>query len=158
MRSIGDCWRDLREKMVRDPLPPEDVAAGWALGVFVGFAIPFGLQLIVSVPLALMMRVSKIGATIGTFVTNPLTIFFIYPAQTYVVNRLLFGGSLSFSKLMETEWTWATVRELGGEVMTSFFLGGFALAVFLTPIAYFSVRRVVVAYRARMHGRMEVGQ
>ena len=156
MRALGEYWHDLREKMVKDPLPPESVAAGWALGVFVGCAIPFGLQLVISVPLAIMMRVSKVGATIGTLISNPLTILFIYPAQTFVVNKLLFGGSLSFSHLMDTEWNWSTVKELGGEVMTSLFLGGFALAVILTPIAYFVVRRVVVAYRVRMRGKREV--
>ena len=100
--DVGGYFRRLREKMVRDPLPPEDIAAGWALGVFVGFAIPFGLQLVVSIPLALMMRVSKIGATLGTFVTNPVTIFFIYPAQTFVVNKLLFGGSLTYIRASPT--------------------------------------------------------
>ena len=145
--SLAARWKSLREKMVRDPLPPESVAAGWALGVFVGFSIPFGLQLIVSVPLALMMRVSKVGATLGTFITNPVSIFFIYPAQTFVVNRFLFGGSLTYSKLAGTEWTWAAVRRLGAEVMASFFLGGFLLAIVMTPIAYFVVRRVVVHAR-----------
>jgi len=142
--------------MVRDPLPPEDIAAGWALGVFVGCAIPFGLQLIISIPLAMMMRVSKIGATLGTLITNPVSIFFIYPAQTFVVNRLLFGGSLTYSRLAETEWTWAAVRRLGAEVMASFFLGGFLLAIVLTPIAYFFVKRIVVrtrALRARLSAR-----
>lgn len=134
--------------MVRDPLPPEDIAAGWALGVFVGCAIPFGLQLIISIPLAMMMRVSKIGATLGTLITNPVTIFFIYPAQTFVVNKLLFGGSLTYSRLAETEWTWAAVRRLGAEVMASFFLGGFLLAIVMTPIAYFTVKRLVVRGRA----------
>ena len=81
--------------------------------MFVGCAIPFGLQLVVSVPLALMMRVSKVGATVGTLVTNPVTIFFIYPAQTWFVNRLLFNGSLSFDRLMQVEWTWEAVRRLG---------------------------------------------
>ena len=70
-------WQFLKRKMVREPLTPEAIAAGWALGMFVGCAIPFGLQLVVSVPLALMMRVSTVGATVGTFVTNPVTIFFI---------------------------------------------------------------------------------
>ena len=146
--NLRGYFRRLRAKMVRDPLPPEDIAAGWALGVFVGCAIPFGLQLIISIPLAMMMRVSKIGATLGTLITNPVTIFFIYPAQTFVVNKLLFGGSLTYSRLAETEWTWAAVRRLGAEVMASFFLGGFLLAIVMTPIAYFTVKRLVVRGRA----------
>jgi uncharacterized protein (DUF2062 family) len=145
--------RRLRRSVVRDPLPPEDVAAGWALGVFVGFAIPFGLQLVVSVPLALMMRVSKIGATLGTLVTNPVTIFFIYPAQTWIVNKLLFGGSLSYDSLLDTEWTWTAVRRLGAEVMASYFLGGILLAVLLTPVAYFLARSLA---RSRRRGNKAV--
>lgn len=141
--------RGLYERMVKEPLPPEDVAAGWALGMFVGCAIPFGLQLIVSIPLALMMRVSKIGATLGTFITNPVTIFFIYPAQTFVVNKLLFGGSLTYDRLQHVEWTWEAVRRLGAEAMASFFLGGIFLALVMTPITYFTVKRLVVRHRRR---------
>ena len=150
MKSLRTYWRLLKAKMVRDPLPPEDVAAGWALGMFIGCAVPFGLQLIVSIPLALMMRVSKVGATLGTLVTNPVSIFVIYPAQTWAVNRLLFGGSLSFGRLMETEWSWAAVRQLGGEAMVSFFLGGLALGMVLSPITYFAVRRIVIRHRSRV--------
>ncbi len=144
--------------MVKEQLPPEDIAAGWALGVFIGCSVPFGLQLIISIPLAMMMRVSKVGATLGTFITNPVSIFFIYPAQTFVVNRLLFRGSLTYAKLAGTEWTWHAVRRLGAEVMASFFLGGFLLAIVLTPLAYFSVKRIVIrarelrARRARRKG------
>ena len=145
--NLRGYFRRLRAKMVRDPLPPEDIAAGWALGVFIGCAIPFGLQLIISIPLAMMMRVSKIGATLGTFITNPVTIFFIYPAQTFVVNKILFDGSLTYSRLANTEWTWAAVRRLGAEAMASFFLGGFLLAIVMTPIAYFVVKRLVVRAR-----------
>ncbi|MBQ3289790.1 MAG: DUF2062 domain-containing protein [Kiritimatiellae bacterium] len=149
MGSLSALWQRLRAKVLKDPLPPEDVAAGWALGMFIGCSVPFGLQLIVAVPLAMMMRVSKIGATLGTFITNPVTIFVIYPAQTYVVNKMLFGGSLSFARLMSVEWTWSSVRRLGAEAMVSFFLGGFLLAVVLTPITYFIVRSLVVRQRNR---------
>ena len=148
MAGFGEYWRRLKARMVKEQLPPEDIAAGWALGVFIGCAVPFGLQLIISIPLAMMMRVSKVGATLGTLVTNPVSIFFIYPAQTFVVNRLLFGGSLTYSKLAETEWSWVAVRRLGAEVMASFFLGGFLLAIILTPLAYFSVKRIVIRARA----------
>ena len=149
MQSLRSYWHALKAKTVKDPLPPEDVAAGWALGMFVGCAVPFGLQLIVSVPLALMMRVSKIGATLGTLITNPVTIFIIYPAQTWAVNRLLFGGSLTFQRLMDMEWTWHSVRRLGAEAMVSFFLGGLALGMIFSPITYFLVRRLVLRYRSK---------
>ena len=149
MQSLRSYWHALKAKMVKDPLPPEDVAAGSSLGMFVGCAVPFGLQLIVSVPLALMMRVSKIGATLGTLITNPVTIFIIYPAQTWAVNRLLFGGSLTFQRLMDMEWTWHSVRRLGAEAMVSFFLGGLALGMIFSPITYFLVRRLVLRYRRK---------
>ena len=143
--GLVEYWRGLKDKMVGDPLPPEDVAAGWALGMFIGCAIPFGLQLLVSIPLALMMRVSKVGATLGTLITNPVTIFFIYPAQTWVMYNLIFG-SREMGEL-PTEWTFASVKALSGPVTISFFLGGLALALVLSPITYFVVRRIVVIYR-----------
>ena len=150
-------WERLKRKIVKEPLPPENIAGGWALGVFIGCAIPFGMQLVIAIPLALMLRVSRLGATIGTFITNPATIFVIYPAQTFIVNKLLFGGSLTYTKLMETEWTWRAIRRLGVEVVASFFLGGFLLAIVLTPIAYFTVKRLVVVHRARAEKKKAAG-
>ena len=147
MRGLKDYWTDLKRQMVKDPLPPESVAAGWALGMFVGCAIPFGLQLVVSIPLALMMKVSKVGATVGTLITNPVTIFFIYPAQTWVVYNLIFG-SREMGEL-PSEWTRETVMALSGPVIISFFLGGLALALILSPITYFIVKRIVIKYRTK---------
>ena len=149
MSGLAACLRSIREKMVKDPLPPEAVAGGWALGVFVGFAIPFGFQLVVSVPLALMMRVSKVGATVGTFVTNPLTILFVYPVQMWTVDAILFGGSLSLPKLVAMDWTWEAVRRLGVDAMLSFFIGGIALALITSPPTYFFVKRLVESHRRR---------
>ena len=154
MRPLRSYWHDLRAKMVKDPLPPEDVAAGWALGMFIGCSIPFGLQLVVSIPLAMMMRVSKIGATVGTLITNPVTIFFIYPAQTWVMYNILFGNREMGE--LPTEWTRESVMALSGPVIISFFLGGLALALILSPITYFIVKRIVVRYRQLRQGKSEV--
>lgn len=133
--------------MVADPLPPGRVAAGWALGMFVGCTVPFGMQLVISVPLAVLLRISKIGASVGTLITNPVSIFFIYPAQTYAVNKLLFGGSLSYSKLRGMEWTWESVKSLGMEAVICFLLGGLFLGAVLTPITYFLVKKLVICKR-----------
>ena len=41
------------------------------------------------------------------------------------------------------------VRRLGAEAMVSFFLGGLALGMILSPITYFLVRRLVLRYRRK---------
>ena len=142
-------WQEIKKKMVGERLSPEDIAAGWALGVCIGCAIPFGMQLIISVPLALMARISKVGATVGTLVSNPFSVLLIYPTQTYIVDQLLFSGSLSFTKLMNTRWTWEAVKSLGAEAVASFFIGGVILAAICTPITYFCVKRIVLEHRKR---------
>ena len=160
MRSLRSYWHALRDQMVSDPLSPNRVATGWALGMFIGCTVPFGLQLMVSVPLAFLLRVSKIGATVGTLITNPMTILFIYPVQTWVGSRLL-GMPLSWdyvrdacAKLASVSLLsasgWETLSDVGGRVLGGFFFGGFLLAAVCTPITYFAVKRIVCEYRARI--------
>lgn len=155
VKKLRAYLRLLRTKIVRDRLSPDRVAAGWAIGMFCGCAIPFGLQLMISIPAAIATRTSKIGATLGTFVTNPFTIVFIYPAQTWAVYRGLFGEAPA----LPAEWTWQSLNGLGWRVLLSYLLGGLLIALVLTPITYFAVRRTVVAARAatlKIKDRMEV--
>ena len=153
MRSLRSYWLGLKARMVKDPLPPERVAAGWALGMFIGCTVPFGLQLIVSVPLAIAFRISKIGATLGTLITNPLTIFFIYPVQAWLADRLFFGGNLSFTRLGETEWTFEAVMALGADTLKAFLVGGLLNALVLAPLTYLGVRKLVQLNRIRQAAR-----
>ncbi|MBQ9741735.1 MAG: DUF2062 domain-containing protein, partial [Kiritimatiellae bacterium] len=44
---------------------------------------------------------------------------------------------------------WATLMKLSGDLVASFFVGGFLLAAIATPIAYFAVLSIVHAYRRR---------
>lgn len=140
-------------------MPAPRVAAGWALGMFIGCTIPFGLQLILAIPLSFALKVSKIGASLGTFITNPLTIVFIYPAQIWVGARLM-GATLGSeeiqsycTRLMSVSLFsadgWQTLAEIGGVILGGFFLGGFLLALVCTPLTYFGVLRLVEAHRAR---------
>lgn len=160
MNRLRAYLRDLRDMIMRDPLSPKRVAAGWALGMFTGCFIPFGLQLLVSVPLAFRLRISKVGATIGTLITNPVTIFFIYPVQCWVGSRIV-GVPLTWdhltnevfpvlksASLFSSEGLHA-IASLGWSVLGGFFAGGFLLALVLTPLTYCLVLRLVTRCRSR---------
>lgn len=139
-------------KAVREKGTPEYIARGWAIGMFIGFAIPFGFQLIISVPLSFLLKGSKLGAVIGTFATNHFSIFLIYPFQTWLGNRLI-GGHFSLDEAatvlsdLFNNQNYQTLFGLGLEIVGSFFLGGLVLALITTPITYYAVKRMVIAYR-----------
>ena len=141
-------------KMVHEKHSPEYIARGWAIGMFCGCAIPFGLQLLVSIPAAFLIKGSKIGSVVGTLITNHFTIFVIYPVQCWIGNRLL-GGSLSYAEINNAlaevvhERSFSSLMHLGGDLMAAFFLGGALFAAVMTPITYWFVKTLVVSRRAR---------
>ncbi len=153
MSWIKDQWNRLRAQILRERASAEFIARGWAIGMFYGCAIPFGFQLMLSIPSAIVLRGSKIGATIGTFVTNHFTIFIIYPVQCWIGNRLI-GGRLSYANIRHAlrdvvaEQSWESVLQISGELLESFFVGGFIFAAVLTPLTYFGVRAYVIRHRA----------
>ena len=141
-------------KMVREKASPDFIARGWAIGMFFGCAIPFGFQLILSIPAAFLLKGSKIGAVVGTLITNHFSIFVIYPVQCVVGNRLI-GGRLSYSAVnaamreLISKQSYKALLALGGELAASFFVGGALLALVMTPLTYFGVRSLVIRRRAR---------
>ena len=139
-------------KAVRDKGTPEYIARGWAIGMFVGFAIPFGLQLAVSIPLSFLLKGSKLGSILGTFTTNHFTIFIIYPLQCWIGNKLI-CGSLSLDRIqcmmrdVLNECNYEALFTAGLEVVVSFFAGGLLFAVISTPICYCVIKQIVIKYR-----------
>jgi uncharacterized protein (DUF2062 family) len=144
----------LKRSILHDKLPPEKVALGWAIGMFYGCVVPFGFQLIISIPTAVALKASKIGASVGTLITNPFTIWVLYPVQCFAANRLI-GGGLSYNAVSEAmnrlieHQDYGTLFSLGRELVVSFFLGGAILAAVCVPLTYFIVKRTVIRYRGR---------
>ena len=154
MRWIRERLSALYDKIVKEQKPAGFIARGWALGVFIGSVIPFGFQIYIALPLSFLLRCSKVGALTGTLITNPVTIIFIYPAQCWVGSRII-GRALSWDAVTRAmndvlaHQDWATLMKLSGDLIASFFIGGFLLAAIATPIAYFGVLAMVRAYRRR---------
>ena len=155
-------WRKFYLKIVREKATPEYIARGWSIGMFFGCTIPIGGQLICSIPAAFLLKGSKIGAVLGTFITNHVTVFFIYPAQCYVGAKLI-GLDFSYGEikhklkdLIEASSLiefWDALMQLAGELSVSFLVGGVIMAAVLTPLTYVAVKRMVVAYRIRVEKR-----
>ena len=98
MEKVRRLVRYYYNKAVREKGSPEYIARGWGIGMFIGFAVPFGLQLLVSIPLSFLLKGSKLGATVGTLATNHFTIFIIYPFQCWLGSYLI-GNPLSFAEI-----------------------------------------------------------
>ncbi|MBE6389559.1 MAG: DUF2062 domain-containing protein [Lentisphaerae bacterium] len=144
-------------KMVRGNGSPDYIARGWALGMFVGCVIPVFCQLIVAVPMSFVIRGSKIGAALGTFITTPPTAIFIYPVQIWVGNKII-GGDLSAdsagkllsvfnNEALSFAEKWSAFADMGWALVAAFFAGGLLWAAIMTPATYFGVRYLVIRYR-----------
>ena len=150
----------LYDKIVKERKSAEFIARGWALGVFVGSVIPFGIQIYIAVPLSFLLKGSKIGALTGTLISNPLTILFLYPTQCWAGSRLL-GKDISWETISEAmkgvlkDQDWSSLSQLSGHLVTSFFAGGLLLAAIFTPLTYFFVLHLVRNYR-RVRGIPDV--
>ena len=141
-------------KIVREKASPEYIARGWAIGMFYGCLIPFGFQLICSIPTAFLLKGSKIGASVGTLITNHFSVFIIYPLQCYA-GLLLMGRNRSLAELKEImakvihASSYEALLGIGTELVAAFFIGGALLTAVMTPITYFLVKTLVVKYRSK---------
>ena len=149
-------------KIVREKATPEYIARGWAIGMFYGCLIPFGLQLACSLPTSFLLKGSKIGATLGTLLTNHVTIFFIYPAQCYVGNKIM-GGNLTFAEVKELFkdvlelQNFSALWKIGQELVVAFFIGGAILTAVMTPITYYVVKYSVINYAKMKKAKLQAG-
>ena len=153
-------WLKMYMKIVKEKASPEYIARGWAIGMFYGCLIPFGFQLLCSIPTSFLLKGSKIGATVGTFFTNHFSIFIIYPLQCYVGNKIM-GGSLTWAgskqvmkDLLEKQ-NYETLLNMGWELVIAFFIGGALLTAIMTPITYIFVKRLVVAFQKKQNAKNE---
>ncbi|MBQ9500821.1 MAG: DUF2062 domain-containing protein [Lentisphaeria bacterium] len=148
----------LYAKIVREKASPEYIARGWAIGMFYGCLVPFGFQLILSIPTAFLLKASKIGATVGTLITNHFTIFIIYPVHCYV-GALLMGrgrGLDEIRRIMEDvirRQSYEALWSIGLDLVAAFFIGGALLTAVMTPLTYFFVKGLVIRYRKRKSGQ-----
>lgn len=152
-------WKWLYRKIVLQEGSPESVARGAAIGLFTGFVIPIGFQTFVVFPLAFLFRANKILSFVFTMVTNPYTVFFIYPLQCYIGSLILMRpmsmGDIEIRlRCILREQTFQSLMNLGGDVAGPFLAGGALLGIVSAPIGYFASYGMIQRYRQRKEARL----
>ncbi len=79
---------------------PHYVALGMAIGVFVAITPTIPFHTILAVTLAVLLKASKPAAILGVWISNPLTVLFLYFA-CYKTGHFFFDGSSQASVAIE---------------------------------------------------------
>ncbi|WP_017663678.1 DUF2062 domain-containing protein [Baaleninema simplex] len=146
-------WRMLRYyywRLVRLQDPPEYLARGVAAGVFAGCFPLFGVQTLVGVLLAVLVRGHKLCAAAGTWISNPLTYLPIYWIN-FQIGRFLLGSSRDATL---TQWdSLDGLLSETGEVVADLFVGSIVVGAVASVASYTLTLRVVRLWRKRRRER-----
>ncbi len=123
----------------------DEIAKGVALGIFIGMTPTFGLQMIIAIFLAFLLRENRLAAVLGVWVTNPVTAPVIYAIE-YEVGRILLGLQ---RVSRPPEFTFGEFAAMGYEVIGPLWVGGLLAGVLCGSLAYFVTLRLVPLVKGR---------
>lgn len=158
VRSSSPLMRTLKRayyRFLRLRGAPEQIALGFALGVFIGMTPFLGFHTVIAVMLAALLKWSKIAAGIGVFITNPFTAPLIYPL-TYKLGRLVVGLSKlnQFPKIFEPGGVIGVMKN-SPMILLDLLVGGVIIGIPLSIIAYYAAFHTVLSARKRMAKKKE---
>jgi uncharacterized protein (DUF2062 family) len=139
--------RTFYERFISLKGEPAQIAAGLAIGVFVGVTptIPFHTAIIVLI--GLLFRQNITAGYLGAWIiSNPLTVPLLYVSQ-YEFGRFLMGMERSRFEL--PDYTLGSIATLGWEILLPLLTGGILMAPFFAVPAYFIAHRLITAVRTR---------
>lgn len=147
LRGLSHAYK----KMLRLKSSPHEVALGLSLGVFVGLLPIIPLQTVTVLLLALALRCSKLTALLGTLISNPLNIPFLYFIM-FKLGRYFMPDlrgcfnpeHITFLDLLQTGW----------HVFGTMLLGGVLIGIPSSVAAYFLAYYLTKYHRARRARKM----
>lgn len=129
---------------------PSQIAAGLALGVFVGVTPTIPFHTILIILLGLLFRQNITAGYLGSWmISNPLTIPLLYVSQ-YELGRSLLGMERCRFEL--ADYSIGAIAALGWEILLPLLAGGILMAPIFAVPAYFIARRLIVSVRGREKG------
>jgi len=126
-------------RLLRLRAQPDEIAKGFALGIFIGMTPTFGFQMLIAIFFALLLRENKIAAAIGVWISNPITAPFIYAAE-YETGRFMLGMEHVH---LHINFSPETITQFGYDLLVPMCVGSVVYGVLLSAVAYAVVLRMV---------------
>jgi uncharacterized protein len=166
--TMAGLKRLLTESILHLNDSPHSIAMGVFLGFFIGWTPTPGIQALLYLVAATILRVNKVSGLLLVWLTNPLTAVPIYYSN-WVVGRVLLTGNAEPSEAVKSAiqemvgvggprdviknmgsaefWqkAWSAFVEMGVEL----WVGSVVVGLILGAIAYYVTLRAVVSYRLR---------
>jgi uncharacterized protein (DUF2062 family) len=132
-------------KILRQEGSPEAIARGWACGVFTGCFPLFGLQTLLGLLLATLLKGNKFTAVAGTWISNPLTYVPIYYFNFHV-GQIVLQNRVTFDEAQLHSWS--DMGLAGVNVVGTLFLGCTVVGSTLALGAYFLSLSLITRWRS----------
>lgn len=144
--SIQRYWHYYRLRLLRLKEHPQRIARGFAVGVFAGCFPLIGLQFIMAIIFAFIVKGNKFTAVIGTWVSNPFTsvplFLFNFQIGKLIVNIFIPNNQMEFS------WdSLKQISDLGAEITATLLLGSAIVGVFFSFIAYYLILNLLKKWK-----------
>jgi uncharacterized protein (DUF2062 family) len=124
---------------------PKEIARGIALGLFLGMTPTVGIQTVAALLLAGLLKGNRLACLLGTSVSNPLTIPFIYYLNYHLGAKLL---PVKLAAINDVKLTVKSIFSLGLGVALPLWAGGIVTGAALSLAGYFICLKVSRMIRA----------
>ncbi len=165
--SLKHYWKRIRDfcvfKVLHADDPPHRLALGIAIGSFVTLLPLIGIQMVLSVALAWLLRANKLVGIPLVWISNPLTIWIYYPG--YWLGCKLLG--IEGWEELKNEWamleasptvTWGARIQFGWSNFLEFVrplsLGSLIIATVAGILSYYIALFVIRRYRLKRWGQL----
>jgi hypothetical protein len=138
--------------------PPERTALAFSIGVFIAFSPFLGLHTILATLVAFLFRFNKIAIYAGTFINNPFLTLVPIIIASYALGAFVLGQPLRIPAegiellknphLLTANYYRRLFRE-SWNIVEPFAIGGMALSVVCSAIAYPLTLWLLRAYRIK---------
>jgi uncharacterized protein (DUF2062 family) len=138
-------WKDWAKKLVGTDGSDEALSRGAAVGFLFGVSMFWGLQIVLAVLGAQLIRGNKVVAAAMTAVSNPLTTVPLY-AGCYWVGQRFSGGAADMPDLSNLQ-TVESLLSVGREFLWTMFLGTSLVGLVGALVVYLLAERIIPLLR-----------